>query len=104
MKKLTGLYQNVNQSSFIDSFRACGRGERFTYDGKKALFDYLEQFSEDSGEPIELDVIALCCEYAEFEDFKELQAQYDSIESWADLLDRTQVIPVKGDSFIIQQL
>jgi len=29
------------------------------------LFDYLEQSEEDLDMPLELDVIALCCEYIE---------------------------------------
>jgi hypothetical protein len=41
------------------------RQDQFTYAGKRVLFDYLEQYEEDTGETIELDVIALCCEYVE---------------------------------------
>jgi len=29
------------------------------------LFDYLEEYEESTGEEIELDVVALCCEYYE---------------------------------------
>ena len=40
------------------------RYDQFGYDGLLVLFDFLEQFEEDTGEEIELDVIALCCEYS----------------------------------------
>jgi dGTP triphosphohydrolase len=50
---------------FRDAFRAYDRMEQFSYEGAKALFEYLEQYEEDTGEELELDVIALCCEYTE---------------------------------------
>lgn len=62
------MYINVNFHAFQDAFRHCDRQEQFTYTAQRALFDYLEQLEEDMGEKIELDVIALCCEYAESTD------------------------------------
>lgn len=41
------------------------RNDNFSYTAKRELFDYLENQSEETGENIELDVIALCCEYQE---------------------------------------
>ena len=41
------------------------RTENFSYDGLEALFYLFEQLEQDSGEEMELDVIAICCEYAE---------------------------------------
>jgi hypothetical protein len=54
----------VNQSEFIDAFHRYDRYEQFGYDALVSLFDYLEQFEEDTGEEMELDVIALCCDYS----------------------------------------
>lgn len=59
------MYIDINFCMFQDAFRRCGRQEQFTYTAQRALFDYLEQLEADTGENIELDVIALCCEYAE---------------------------------------
>jgi len=59
------MYQTVTFEDFRDAFRAYDRLENFTYDGARILFDYLEQYEEDTGERIELDVIALCCDYSE---------------------------------------
>ena len=56
---------SVNFSQFCDAFRDMNRNENFSYDGKRALFDFIEQMDEDTGQETELDVIALCCEYAE---------------------------------------
>ena len=54
----------VNQSEFIDAFRRCDRYDQFGYDALVSLFDYMEQMEEDCGEEMELDVIALCCDYS----------------------------------------
>ena len=54
----------VNQSEFIDAFHRYNRYDQFGYDALCSLFDYLEQIEEDTGEEVELDVIALCCDYS----------------------------------------
>jgi hypothetical protein len=70
------MYQNVNWHNFQDAFQNMGRGDNFSYEGLRALFDYLEELEEDMGEQIELDVIALCCEYSEIEDDEEAYKEY----------------------------
>ena len=67
------LIQQVNFSQFCDSFSDSYKNN-FTYEGKKALFEYLEQLSDDMGENIELDIIALCWEYNEYSDIEEIKA------------------------------
>lgn len=41
------------------------RNESFSYEGKRVLFDHLENMSEETSKDIELDVIAICCDYNE---------------------------------------
>ena len=69
------MYQNINWHNFQGAFYQMGRSNQFSYEALRALFDYLEQLEEEIGEKIELDVIALCCEYREIEeddhDYKE---------------------------------
>lgn len=59
------MYQSINESEFRSAFHSCGRGKQFSYEGLTILFEGLEQYEQDTGEEIELDVIALCCEYSE---------------------------------------
>lgn len=61
------MYVTVSFSDFANAFERKGRGDQFSRAGLRALFDYLEQSEEDLDMPLELDVIALCCEYAEVE-------------------------------------
>lgn len=59
------IVRNIGFCQFCDAFRDADRNENFSYQGKKALFDYLEEYSDSTGEPVELDVIALCVDYTE---------------------------------------
>ena len=70
------MYQTVNIYSFRDAFHTMGRGETFSYEGLGILFEYLEQLEEDTGQPLELDVVALCCDYAE-EGWEDVATEYN---------------------------
>lgn len=95
------MYIDVNFTIFCDSFVRADRNTHFSHQGKRVLFEYLEQYEEDTGEKIELDIIALCCEYTEYDDLEELKQQYPDIETIEDLKDQTTVIDIDGTSFII---
>lgn len=93
---------HISFSEFCDSFSEQYQNN-FSYEGKRALFDYLENLEEETGEEIELDPIAFCCEYSEYENLEELQNTYNDIESMEDLEEHTTVIRIEGtDKFIIQ--
>ena len=44
-----------NAYQFRDAFRLAGRLEQFSDEGLEVLFNYLDNLSEDTEEPIELD-------------------------------------------------
>jgi hypothetical protein len=97
------MKQTINVSQFRDAFQNMNRKENFSYAGLGALFDYLEEYEDSTGEELELDVIALCCEYSEYESLEEFQNAYSSdYESIEDIEQATTVIHVDDDSFIIQ--
>ena len=93
----------ISFSKFCDMFRTMGRDYNFSYNGKRALFDFLEQYEKDAGEEIELDIIAFCCEYTEYESLDELKENYTNIDSMDELQNNTTVIKIDNDSFIIQE-
>jgi hypothetical protein len=86
------MKQSVNEYDFRRAFELADRKDNFSYDGLAALFDYLEQYEEDCGTEIELDVIALCCDYSE-EKVSDILKNY-SLDSLSDLRDQTTVIDV----------
>ncbi len=71
------IVQSINSAfQFREAFRLAGREDQFSYEGLEVLFDYLDNLSEDTGETIELDVVALCCEYYE-SSIEEIIDNYD---------------------------
>lgn len=96
------MKQSVNLSTFVDAFRVHGRYDQFGYDALEVLFEYLEQLEEDTGEELELVVIALCCEYSvdspgdiaesysiDLSDCEDDQGKLDTVTEW--LSDNTSV-------------
>jgi predicted ArsR family transcriptional regulator len=55
----------VSKYDFERAFVTAGRKDQFSYEGLAVLFDYLEELEASTGEELELDVIALCCDYYE---------------------------------------
>ena len=95
------LVKRVSEYKFIEAFKAMNR-DNFSSEGYKALYEYLEELSDDIGQPLELDVIAICCEYVEYESIDEFNTDYGtSCSSIDDIWDYTQVIKFKN-GFIIQ--
>jgi len=89
--------------AFTDYDRAC----QFSYEGLTALFEWLEELAADTGTPYELDVIALCCEFTEYRDLAEVQANLRDTASDIsylrcidDLRDHTSVIEFNGGLII----
>ncbi len=65
------MKQSINFSQFCDAFRDMNRGDNFSYDGLRVLFDYIEDLDDQCDTDTELDVIAFCCEFSEYDSAKE---------------------------------
>ena len=63
-------------SEFCDYFHKI-RPDNFSYQGLRVLFDYIADIDNSCGEESELDVIGLCCDFAE-SDWKTIASDYDS--------------------------
>ena len=95
------MYQQISEYDFIRAFEQV-RPDNFSRAGLSALYDYLEDYEDSTGEQIELDVIAFCCEYNEYEDLAEFQEDYgEEYQSIEEIEHATQVIMIDDDSFII---
>lgn len=78
----------------------------FSYDGRVALFDYLEQYEDDCGTELDFDPIAIRCDFTEYANIAAFWQDYNSVEyqGMSDIEDNTSVIYIPdSDAFIIQQ-
>ena len=101
------MYQHVNFNDFRSAFRLFGRETQFSRMAMLGLFQHLERVEEDTGTPIQLDVIALCCEYSEHDSASEAaQAYGKTFDSEAEALewleDNTEVVPFVG-GFLVHE-
>lgn len=94
------MITTVTRYSFIDAFNTI-RPDNFTHAGLNALYAYLEQYEEDTGEQIELDVIAICCDFCQYDNAEDACNAYDLADR-EELEDNTIVIDCDDDSVIIQ--
>lgn len=101
------LIKRVSFNDFLQEFEKHGRKDQFSYEAKKALYEYLNQISDDLGKPLKLDVIALCCEFTEYESLQEFNNDYSyslghDVDCIDDIYNYTTVIQIDKNSFIIQ--
>lgn len=54
------MKQTINASDFMQAFQNYNRYDQFGYQALNVLFEYLEECDPD----MELDVIAICCDYS----------------------------------------
>ena len=99
------MKKTINFYNFERAFETDTYNDHFSYEGKKALFEYIEEYEESTGEEIELDVVALCCEYVEYENIAEFWGDYDK-QDYPDMeaiASNTEVIMIDEEAFIVQQ-
>jgi hypothetical protein len=101
------MKQTVNLESFMQAFHTYNRYEQFGYEALKVLFEYLEECDPD----MELDVIAICCDYShsdtmtiandysiDLSDCAEAEDRADVIRDW--LNEHTSIIGETDSGFV----
>lgn len=92
------MKKTISTQDFHDAFKNAGRESHFSSDGLDALFEHLEEYERDCGTEIELDVIALCCDYTE--DRLVAVLKDNEMDSLDELENLTLVIIVDDDIII----
>jgi hypothetical protein len=89
---ITRNLSNDEYASWHKDYQAC-----------KAIAEYLEQLAEDTGEAIELDTVAIRCEYSMIESIEDFNEQYEKqCRTLDDVRDYTTVIEIPdSEAFII---
>ena len=95
------MKQTMNEFDFKNEFKKI-RPDNFSYEGLSVLYNHLIQFEEDTGEELEFDPIAYCCEFSEYENYIELKKDYD-VDGFGILELNTTVLKIPNtERFIIQ--
>lgn len=88
------MKQSIGYIQFHQAFSQFKRLDNFP-EGLRELFDYLEELENDTGIEMELDVVALCCDYTE-DKLKTVLKEYN-LDSLDELRDHTTVIMVDDE-------
>lgn len=91
------MIQTITETMFKDQFKAL-RPDNFSYEGLSALYNFLDDMGES--EPVELDVIAICCDFSE-EPLQDILDNY-GLDSLEELQEHTMVVAVLDDSIVYQ--
>jgi hypothetical protein len=75
-------------------------GHGFTRAGAVALFDYLEQYEEETGHELDFDPIAFRCEFTEYKNLEEIAHDYGEEYSDLDYLEQSATV-IEFDGGII---
>lgn len=74
-------YDAIDRARKMERLQTDTTSGNFTAAAVRALFEYHEHLAEELAEPIELDVIAWCCDWAEYGDALEAAEQHGYVAS-----------------------
>lgn len=70
------VYERMNEQLFLDAFASSEtRKNQFSRDALRELFGFYDQLADDSQEPIQFDMVGICCEWSEM-DAEELGEEF----------------------------
>tara|TARA_X000001382_G_scaffold113228_1_gene90934 strand:+ start:228 stop:530 length:303 start_codon:yes stop_codon:yes gene_type:complete len=95
----------IDNHDFIQAFKDAGREDQFSLDALTVLFHHLEEWESQMSEPMELDVIAICCDYEEYDSIEDFQRDYgeEMYSSIEDIKERTLLLAKPISGFVIQK-
>mgnify|MGYP003659544009 FL=1 len=97
------MKQTIRENEFVHAIVGDDYNN-MSYEGALALFEYIEDYEDQTGEETELDVVAIRCEWTEYANFDEALEEYNDIRTGAELRDHTIVIDIPNtDRVIIQE-
>lgn len=70
------IVQTLGQGDFVQMFKESSRKDQFSVEALEAIFDYLDTYSEETGDNVEFDLVGICCNWAEMT-WQEVAMSYD---------------------------
>ena len=90
------MKQYVTENVFYNAFNnSYNYKDKFSFHGLKALFDYFENLEDDIGQEINFDMVAIACDYLEYESIDQYNEDFgQGCDTLEDIAEYTTVIPV----------
>jgi hypothetical protein len=67
------MYETVNLFGFINAFKKV-RPNNFTLEALELIYEFLTTYEDDTNIEVELDVIAICCDFTEMKQNEVLES------------------------------
>ena len=96
------IIKTISRTNFHDAFYRVNRGDQFTCEALDVLYDHLVETYESQETNYELDVIALCCEFSEYESELELFRDYPQYISLGEIEDNTLLLVLPSGGYLLQ--
>ena len=74
------MKRNITQYDFLRAFQEWTANDRHLSFSREALleiYDILTEYEDSTGEELELDVVAICCEFTEYDNIDEAYEAYE---------------------------
>jgi hypothetical protein len=95
------MIKEITQYDFLNAFRQSdSRKEQFSYEALIALHSYYEELEESTGEQITFDMVAICCEWTEYDSDMDAINDY-RVWELEDLSDMTTVIELETGHILV---
>lgn len=103
------MHKRIYLSDFMEAFNDHECDDQFSPAALEALFEFFEELEDETGELVELDVIAICCDFTEYDSPQDCaEDMFLDVEGMEDkdiislLQEHTIVIPLKSGGIVIQ--
>jgi len=97
------LYTRITGTDdFADQFNNAGRGEQFSRFALDAIFAYYTNYAEECEEMFEVDPIAICCDWTEYNSMQDARKENLLDGDDPDLDEITVVIELDNGHVVIQ--
>lgn len=95
------IYTELTTSTMINDLMS-DEYAKWTYDEAEALAEYYAMLSDDIGDDIEWDTVAIRCDWSSYADLEELKENYLDIEDEDDLNDHTHYLKLDNGTYLVQ--
>ena len=96
------MKQTLTTYQIADALKA-DENANWSYAGSLALAEYLEQLEEDLGEEMELDVVAIRCDYSEYKSLWAWAKDYFAKDEYTEMFANSLFMDDKGRNNAIRK-